>query len=274
MVNFKNLVTRALSGAVFVAVMVTCIWLSGYYFFALALFLGVAGLLEFYRLADGIESVRVPRILGVIGGVLMLTTVFFAYCQKPSQPQLLALNVLYVPLLFICELYRKENTPLRNLSLTVMGWIYMVLPLALLIYVESLPLGNRLVLAFFTLIWASDTGAYLVGAFLGRHKMFERISPKKTWEGFVGGLFFALMTGYVFWQLGLIDVWSLEKWMYVSSTLFIFGVLGDLVESLFKRSLNVKDSGNFLPGHGGVLDRFDSALIAAPFLFCFSLLLL
>lgn len=273
MVNIRNLVTRAVSGLFFVAVMVACIWLSGFYFFGLALFLVTAGLMEFYRLANSMESVQVPRFTGVIGGVLLCVTVFFAYYNGANRPQLISLCVLYIPLLFIFELYRKKETPLRNLSLTVMGWLYVALPLALLLYVESLPLGNCLVLAFFIIIWASDTGAYLVGVFFGKHKMFERISPKKTWEGFFGGLCFALMTGYVFHQFGLIE-WTLEKWLYVSVTIFVFGVLGDLVESLFKRSLGIKDSGHFLPGHGGVLDRFDSALIAAPFLFCFSLLLL
>lgn len=272
MVNFKNLITRAVSGLFFVVIMVACIWLSGFYFLGLSLFLVVAGLMEFYRLSKELESVEVPRITGVAGGVLLCLTVFFAFYEAP-KPQLMALNILYIPLLFIFELYRKKGTPLRNLSLTVMGWLYVALPLALLLYVESLPLGNRMVLAFFIIIWASDTGAYLVGVFIGKHKMFERISPKKTWEGFAGGLCFALMTGYVFHQFGMIE-WTLEKWLYVSITIFVFGVLGDLVESLFKRSLGIKDSGHFLPGHGGVLDRFDSALIAAPFLFCFSLLLL
>ena len=126
------------------------------------------------------------------------------------------------------------------------------------------------VFAFFLIIWASDVGAYVVGISIGKHKMFERVSPKKTWEGFFGGMLFALTTGFILSKTTINgNVLELWQWLVFALTVFIFGTLGDLVESLFKRSLDVKDSGSLMPGHGGLLDRFDSAIIAAPVAYIF-----
>lgn len=124
-----------------------------------------------------------------------------------------------------------------------------------------------LLLGFFIVIWTNDTFAYLSGMFIGRHKFFERISPKKTWEGTAGGLVFGLAAGYI---LSLFfDDFSLSEWLGYALTIIIFGTFGDLFESLIKRTLGLKDSGNIMPGHGGILDRFDSILLAAPFAFIY-----
>ena len=124
-----------------------------------------------------------------------------------------------------------------------------------------------MLLAVFVTIWVNDTGAYLVGVTLGKHRLFERISPKKSWEGFIGGALFALLSGYIF-SLFIPEI-NLLNWMIFSELIVIFGTFGDLTESLIKRTLEVKDSGNIIPGHGGLLDRFDSMLLAAPVIYLF-----
>ena len=152
-----------------------------------------------------------------------------------------------------------------NLGVSVLGHVYVSVPFCLFCLIEGKSEhSNMLLLAFFVMIWASDRGAYLVGRFFGKHKMFERISPKKTWEGFCGGLSFSIISGLIFNYCGCIPTLHVGYWLAMSVFVFVFGVLGDLVESMFKRSLGVKDSGNIIPGHGGLLDRFDSALLSMP----------
>jgi phosphatidate cytidylyltransferase len=149
-----------------------------------------------------------------------------------------------------------------------MGQGFIALPFSLLSYIFFINGFQPLILlAVFVTIWVNDTGAYLVGVTLGKHRLFERISPKKSWEGFFGGAFFALISAYVF-SLFIKDL-SLIQWLIFSEIIVIFGTFGDLAESLLKRTLNMKDSGNVIPGHGGLLDRFDSMLLAAPAVYLF-----
>ena len=271
--TFKNLVVRALSGAVFVVLMLGAIWLSSFYFAIVFLAFAFLGLKEFYALSSHIEGVKVNNWLAIAGG-LLLFAIACGVSFLQWSPASFALYPIYIPILFIPELYRSEGTPIQNLAVSLMGHIYVALPFTIFCLIE--PISKELVLAFFVLIWASDTGAYLVGVCIGKHKMFERISPKKTWEGFFGGLVFALGFGYLFYRLNWVelphaDLWF---WMILSALIFVVGVFGDLVESLFKRSVGVKDSGNIMPGHGGMLDRFDSACLAAPVLGAIFLIIL
>jgi phosphatidate cytidylyltransferase len=170
------------------------------------------------------------------------------------------------------ELFSKHEKPIDNISKTLFGIIYVPLPFALLnfFYMPSIA-GNEIhpsiLLGFFLILWTSDTFAYLSGMAFGKHKLFERISPKKTWEGSIGGLIFGMVMSWVL-SIYFNDL-SLLQWLSIGLITIVFGTFGDLAESMIKRSMNVKDSGKLLPGHGGLLDRFDAALLAAPAVFIY-----
>jgi len=171
---------------------------------------------------------------------------------------------------FFIKLYRKKDKhPFANLGYTYLGIIYVALPFALLVemtfwrgnFLPLLPLGTLLIL------WSFDTGAYFSGKYFGRRKLFERISPKKTWEGFFGGAIIALLTAFLYWKFT--ESLRMSEWLGIAAIIVIAGTLGDLVESLFKRSIEIKDSGSIIPGHGGFLDRFDGLLLSMPFIVTF-----
>ncbi len=182
----------------------------------------------------------------------------------------------FIPLVvsvFIVELFRNHHKPLQNIGATLLGIVYVSLPFALLNYFVlnnssfKIVYNVEFLVGFFFLIWANDTGAYTFGVSLGRHKMFPRVSPKKSWEGLIGGFFTTALTA---WLLSLIfyNV-PILHWLAIGMISAVMGVFGDLVESMFKRSIGIKDSGKFLPGHGGMLDRFDAVLLAAPIVFVY-----
>jgi len=178
----------------------------------------------------------------------------------------------FFSVLFIAELWRGKKNPFSNIALSLLGIIYIALPFGLIMYffnpqIISGPMHYGVVLGFLLILWLNDTGAYFVGSLIGKHKLFERISPGKTWEGSAGGALFAVLTAwglsFVFTQLDALH------WIILSLIIAVTGTLGDLVESMLKRSLGIKDSGNILPGHGGLLDRFDAVLLSAPFVFVY-----
>lgn len=194
--------------------------------------------------------------------------------------------LLILPLLtlvFITELYRKEEKPFDSIAHTLFPLLYITLPLSLLPYAgfghsglrSVLPAGNMLfspgiVIGFFLLLWLNDTGAYLAGVTFGRHRLMERISPKKSWEGFAGGALLALVAAWFLPEwLGITDR---KGWLIISVIITVTGTYGDLTESMLKRSLGVKDSGTIMPGHGGFLDRFDSTLVSFPLVYLFIVL--
>jgi phosphatidate cytidylyltransferase len=166
----------------------------------------------------------------------------------------------------IAELYRKKQQPFMNIAFTLLGVLYVAVPFTLLILLgfDQERYSWHIILGPIFLIWAADTGGYIFGRSLGRTKLFERISPGKTWEGWLGGTLLCLAVAYgMSWVLVDLD-W--RQWLGIGAIVSVFGVLGDLVESMLKRSLQVKDSGRLLPGHGGILDRFDSLLMVTPFI--------
>ncbi|WMX15019.1 MULTISPECIES: phosphatidate cytidylyltransferase [unclassified Aureispira] len=177
--------------------------------------------------------------------------------------------------LFLFELFGKSLRPFHNLAYTALGVLYIGLPFSLLIWICSSPIsqlggvGNQFILAILFMVWASDVFAYLLGSKIGKNKMFPRISPNKTWEGTFSGVAGAILTGYlcslVFVPLNL----PMPFWIGLACICTFFGILGDLVESMFKRSLGIKDSGNLLPGHGGFLDRFDAFIFVIPFAYTY-----
>ena len=266
----NNLVLRLISGIAFVAIMVTSICMSSYVFGAVFFLATVLSLREFYVLTEKCEGVCADKWMSIVGGALLFVIAFcVAFLHK--TPALFSVYFLCVACTFAFELFRKTEKPVLNLGVSVLGHFYIAVPFSMFCMIEGASgesnHSRMLLLAFFVIIWASDTGAYIVGRFLGRHKMFERISPKKTWEGFFGGLAFAILSGLIFHYYECVPTLRVGLWITLSVCVFVFGVLGDLVESMFKRSLKVKDSGNIIPGHGGMLDRFDSALLAAPVLY-------
>lgn len=268
----KNLIVRTLSGGVMLAVLLGCVLGSPWSFGALLLAVVIGGMIEFYALASrcGAEP---QRIVGVVTGIVLFVSGFVVYMLltenfKPGLTLLLfGLPFLLVIFFasFVCELFRGRKNPLANIGTTFGGVIYVALPMTLLPFVSffaATPHEPWSVLCVIFLIWANDVFAYLVGMTCGRHKLCERISPKKTMEGFAGGVAGAIFVGAVAARcLGM----STTLWIVLAAVAAVTGVAGDLVESMFKRAAGVKDSGNVIPGHGGVLDRFDALLLATPF---------
>lgn len=169
----------------------------------------------------------------------------------------------FVPLILIFLVFGKVEKPFETVSWIVFGWIFLVTPwICLFVCLEGFSFQPGLLLGLFFLLWAADTGAYAAGRTLGKTKLLPRVSPKKTWEGLAGGILLSGLAAWLFYVL--VGCFSLPQWLVLAASTTIFGTLGDLAESVLKRSLDLKDSGNLLPGHGGILDRFDGLFLAAP----------
>ncbi|MCX2740450.1 phosphatidate cytidylyltransferase [Pontibacter anaerobius] len=265
--TLSNLNQRIIVGVLGAAVFIGGIWFSEWTYFLLFLGLTLLGVSEFYTLV-GVQGIRPNRPLG-----LLLSSVFFAsmfLVQKELVPaELLYLSLPLLFLVFIAEMYRKKPQPFTNIAFTLTGVAYVAGPFGLLHLLGFLNDGYswQPILGLMLLIWAADTGAYIFGKSFGKHKLFERISPGKTWEGWAGGALLTVLVGYGLSYL-FADL-EVYQWVGVAVIVAIFGVLGDLSESMLKRSLGVKDSGTLLPGHGGLLDRFDSLLMVIPFIVAF-----
>lgn len=266
MVAINNFLTRTLSGILFVAVIVGSVLLSSYTFAAVFSIITGWTVFEFHKLTNQQESVNVNPLVGVLGGVLLFATSFL-YASGLVQYPAYSFYGVYIVIVLIAGLFFQNINPLHSWAYFITGQIYIALPFSLLNYILYNNIEPYFLLAFFITIWVNDTGAYLVGSTFGKHRLFERISPKKSWEGFFGGVLFSLLSGYVFSLL--IPEISLIQWLIFSEIIVVFGTIGDLVESLMKRTVNVKDSGNAIPGHGGMLDRFDSMLLAGPVIFIY-----
>lgn|SRR5690606_3322261 len=253
---------RAITALFFVIVMVASMLLGRYVFAGFFMLLSAYCLSEFYRII-GNDNGRPDRLLGILLGTLGFG-LFAGYRLVGLDSRYLLLLVPLVAAGFIIPLYQKHEKPFNGIAHTLLGTIYVGLP-----FVAFFSLGfvtgtydHRLPLGFMLLLWGNDTGAYLAGKFFGKHRLFERISPNKTWEGFVGGVLLAVVTTLVLAHyFALLAVW---QWAGMALIVSLFGTFGDLVESMLKRSQQVKDSGAVLPGHGGLLDRFDGLLFAAP----------
>ena len=279
--KMKNLMVRTLSGLVLVAVFVGAVLGSQWSFGALLLLILVGGQTEFYKLARE-TGLSPQRWMGLAVGVLLFALNFIVFRQfsrsvtdeaSGAVLYLLLYIGLLLPTLFVCELFRRSATPLANLGATLLGVLYVAVPLSLLLYVPVLA-GDGVwrpetVLCYIFIIWANDVFAYLVGMTFGRHRLCERLSPKKSWEGFFGGLAGAVVTGLAAAYALDANYWV---WGGLALVASLSGVAGDLVESMFKREAGVKDSGQVIPGHGGVLDRFDALLLSAPYVFLYLLL--
>ena len=268
----SNFYERLLTSVFFVIVLLGSLLLSEFASSILFFFIILLCQHEFYAFYKKTE-IKPQRNIGMIGGVVFFLINALTRLLNDGYSSLFLIIPL-VFLIFIFELYRNRPHPLQNIGATILGIIYIAVPIALLHELSyfdgesfSGEYSYHIVIGFFLVLWANDTGAYLIGRKFGKHKSFERISPKKTWEGTIGGAVLGIFTGYICSLL--FSTLSLPIWLCVAALIVIFGSLGDLVESMFKRSLNIKDSGKILPGHGGVLDRFDGIFIAAPIIFTF-----
>ena len=279
--KMKNLMTRTLSGVVLVLCFIGAILWSKWSFAILLLVIMAGALIEFYRLCSAC-GYRPLRTIGLITGVATFALALFVFVEygnvvSYATGKLVLGLILYllmiVPAMFVCELWHRSETPIANVATTIGGVVYVALPLSLLLFVPLLLGGGEwnplMALAYIAILWMNDIFAYLFGMTLGRHRMCERISPKKSWEGFFGGVVAAIATGVLFgWLFG----GNMLVWGGLAAVVAVTGVAGDFVESLFKRSANVKDSGAIMPGHGGFLDRFDAFLISAPYAFVYLLI--
>ena len=278
----SNFWARTITGLSMVFLLLAALFFSGWIFAVTFLLITVAGLWEFYGLVTT-ESCQPLRWYGTFSGALLyisVTLYFFLDLAQATDPLLKYLPWITTLALFfttfILEIYRKKTAPLTNIAMTALGLFYVALPFSLLnafsshanLQIYGIP---QFLTGYFILTWFYDTAAYLYGKQFGRHKFFERISPKKTWEGTLAGVIVAFLTAYGLSRIpgGI----SPMNWMILAIMVVFFGTYGDLVESMIKRGLNVKDSGTILPGHGGILDRFDTILISSPFVFLYFYLL-
>lgn len=284
MMILNNFFQRTITGAVFLIVMIGCIWWSFWSMAALFLVISVLGLWEFYSLLEK-NNFSPQKITGIIICVALGAYSLYLVSDNIFSASLLSYVFwLFIPvsmLIFFIELFRNKQFPFQNIGFTFLGLLYIQIPF---LFLSSLAIKRNVdlkhlqeiytpyvILGFFFLIWSNDTFAYLVGRAIGKRKLFERISPKKTWEGFIGGIILTQGVAYIisFYFTEL----TMMQWFIVAAIVSVTGTLGDLVESMFKRSLGVKDSGTIFPGHGGILDRFDAVLLSSPFVVTYLMLI-
>ena len=275
----SNFWARTITGLSMVFVILATLFFTNVGFAILFLLVTILGLLEFYTITKT-EECQPQKLTGTILGTIWYLLSAWSTLWPAQGRYYLSVVVLisffFVP--FVTEIFRKKEKPLLNVAVTIMGMIYVAIPLSLLNFMNNSRGGtifdhfSAYLTVYFLITWIYDTGAYLVGKNFGRHKFFERISPKKTWEGTIGGFIVAILAaaGLYFITEGI----SLTGLLVLTGLVVLFGTFGDLAESLFKRSLNLKDSGTLLPGHGGILDRFDTIFVSAPFVFLYFVFLI
>lgn len=275
--KYSNLTQRIITGVLGSAAIIYGLIVSEWAYFGIFFIICFFSLREFYKLSafDGLLPLKT---IGMIIGMAVFCLSFFIARGTLSTKYYFLLFPL-MALIYLVKLYKKgEHKPFTNIAFTFLGIFYIAVPISLLnhaVYSYARPEWNVItvynfeaILGTLLILWATDTGAYFAGTFFGKHKLFERISPKKTWEGFVGG---AILAGVIALIFNLIllnynhNFFSSVDLIVITIIIVVGGTFGDLVESLLKRSIEIKDSGSALPGHGGFLDRFDGLFISAPF---------
>ena len=283
----NNFIIRTITGILFVAIMVTGICLRGDAMILLFAIITGLSIWEFCGLVnEHVADTTVNRFIATAAGVYLFLAMA-GYCTGIVPPSAFVPYLLTIIYLFISELYLKQKNPIQDWAYTMLSQMYVALPFSMInvLSFQADPQTGQIAyhwmlpMSVFVFLWVNDTGAYCTGSLLGRHKLFPRVSPGKSWEGSIGGGIFVLIAAAIISQFAATDTplgsasqelstlntqLSTLKWLGLGLVVVFFGTWGDLVESLFKRTLGIKDSGNILPGHGGMLDRFDSSLMAIP----------
>lgn len=270
--KLKNMITRAITGTIFVVAVVVSFLRPQAMMFLFALVTALS-VWEFTGLVNNIKDVSVNRFITTAAGTYLFIA-FAGYCSEITPSAVFIPYLLTIVYLFISELYTKASNPINNWAYTMLSQLYIALPFSMINVVAFRNEGGAVVyeyllpLSIFIFLWTNDTGAYISGSLLGKHKLFPRVSPGKSWEGSIGGgllvLAVAALVGHIANSNEGGHILSIPGWMGLGLVVVFFGTWGDLVESLFKRTIGIKDSGKILPGHGGMLDRFDSSLMAFP----------
>ncbi len=262
----NNVVIRSITGIVYVGLIIGAIFAGGYWMLWLVMLFAFLAVNEFTGIANK------KRLPAVLRGIDLMTAGFallvpYSMSENMRGEGYVCLAVVFLLILarMIAALYLRTDNPLKETAFSLMSQVYVTLPLVLLLLIYYM--SAHIVLLMFVMIWLNDTGAFCVGSLMGRHKLFERISPKKSWEGFVGGVVFSIAAGvvaYQVWGTTCFPGMTVLELALLGAVVAAFATWGDLVESLIKRTLGIKDSGAILPGHGGILDRIDSLLFVAP----------
>lgn len=274
--KMKNLITRSITGVIFVTAIVVCFMRPEAMILLFALVTGLT-VWEYTGIVNGIENVCVNRFLATVAAVYFFLGMA-GFCAGIVPSAVFIPYLLTVVYMFIAELYTKAPNPINNWAYTMLSQMYIALSFAMVNVLAFRGVGNGVVynylapLSIFVFLWTNDTGAYLSGSLFGKHKLFPRVSPGKSWEGSIGGGLLVLLVAALVGMYQNSDmhetatelILTVPQWMGLGLVVVLFGTWGDLVESLFKRTIGIKDSGNILPGHGGMLDRFDSSLMAFP----------
>ena len=273
-----NFLRRTVTGAFIVIFVLGGLWLHPVTFFIVGAVMIAGTQHEYYIMVRG-TGVRPQLVTGIISGfILYFTSTMIALGWLPLKGFLVLIPVISI-VMFI-ELFRNVERPFDSLAHTFFSILYTAVPFSMfpfsafnrtglepLLQMDGIQFSPGILIGFFILLWTNDTGAYLVGSLIGKHRLFERISPKKSWEGFFGGMILTLLVARLF--SGWLGVADTPGWMIIAFIISVAGTLGDLLESMLKRSLGLKDSGTVMPGHGGFLDRFDSVVVAFPLVYLY-----
>lgn len=265
----KNFIQRAITGLIFVVTLIGCIVGSYLSFGVLFCIISAMATAEFCHLMNQQKGVKINRNICVLGSVALFLS-FFDYGINPKETGIFIPYLIIIIYLMVSELYLKKENPLNNWAYAMLSQVYIALPFSLLNVlafqsdetISTTSYHYIFPLSIFAYNWINDTGAYCTGMLFGKHPLFKRISPKKSWEGSIGGAVFCIAASFAFAHF--FPFMSIGEWIGLALTIVVFGTWGDLSESLMKRQLGIKDSGTILPGHGGILDRFDSAILAIP----------
>lgn len=272
--KLKNLITRSITGILYVAILVTCFLQAFNMVIVFALITGLATW-EFTGLVNEHKHVNVNRLITTVAGVYFFLAVAGVNSGAIQTNAVFVPYLLTIVYLFISGLYTKSGDSVNDWAYTMLSQMYIALPLSTINVIAFRQAADGLnyyyyllPLSIFIFLWTNDTGAYCTGSLFGKHKLFPRISPAKSWEGSIGGGILVLVVASVMYYIESqgenLSGLNLIEWLGLGLVVVVFGTWGDLVESLLKRTLGIKDSGNILPGHGGILDRLDSSLMAIP----------